>query len=46
MGLDEELKRQGYEFDDERTEREAPVEIWINKKVGLGVRLEWLRLWR
>jgi len=42
MGIDKELTKQGYEYDD----REAPAEIWINKKVGFGVRLEWFRLER
>ena len=42
MGLDEELIKQGYEYDDS----EAPAELWINKKVGFGFRLEWFRLGR
>ena len=43
MGIDKELQRQGYEYDD----REAPAEIWINRKTGLGFRLKWfwLRRW-
>jgi len=40
MGIDNELERQGYEYSD----CEAPVEIWINKKTGLGVKLEWFML--
>jgi hypothetical protein len=46
MGIDKELKKQGYEFDCDHSERESPAEIWINKKAGLGVRLEWFRLRR
>lgn len=42
MGIDTELEKQGYEY----SECEAPAEIWINKKIGLGVRLEWFRLRR
>jgi len=42
MGIDTELERQGYEYSD----CEAPAEIWINKKVGFGFRLEWFRLER
>lgn len=34
MGIDKELKRPGFEFGNERSEREAPVEIWIDKKTG------------
>ena len=44
MAIDEELQKQGYEFDNEYSDREAPAEIWINKETGLGVRLEWFRL--
>jgi hypothetical protein len=39
MGIDDELEKQGYEY----YESEAPIEIWINKKTGFGVRLEWFR---
>jgi len=46
MGIDKELRDQGYEFDYERSERESPAEIWINRKVGLGIRLKWFRLGR
>lgn len=46
MGIDGELRKQGYEFDCERSERESPAEIWINRKAGLGVCLEWFRLGR
>lgn len=46
MGIDEELRSQGYEFDCERSERETPAEVWVNRKAGLGIRLEWFRLGR
>jgi len=39
MGIDNELEKQGYEYCD----FEAPAEIWINKKTGFGVKLEWFR---
>jgi hypothetical protein len=42
MGIDTELERQGYEYSDS----EAPAEMWINKKVGFGFRLEWFRMER
>jgi len=42
MVIDKELEKQGYEYSD----CEAPAELWINKKAGLGVRLEWFRLAR
>ena len=46
MGLDELLQSQGYEFDDEWSELEAPAEVWVNTKAGLGIRLLWFRLRR
>jgi len=42
MGIDKELEKQGYKHSD----CEAPAEIWLNKKAGFGVRLEWFRLER
>ncbi len=42
MGIDTEFERQGFEHSD----CEAPAEIWINEKAGLGVRLEWFWLGR
>lgn len=44
MAIDKELRNQGYEFDVEYSENEATAEIWINKKDGLGIRLEWFKL--
>ncbi len=46
MGIDKALQSQGYEFDNGYSDREAPAEIWINKKAGMGVRLEWFMLRR
>ena len=40
MGIDDELERLGYQYYDS----EAPVEIWINRKTGFGVRLKWFRI--
>jgi hypothetical protein len=40
MAIDKELRKEGFEYDD----NQGPAEIWINKKAGLGVRLEWFRL--
>ena len=42
MGVDNEFEKQGYEY----YESEAPIEIWINKKTGFGVRLKWFRIER
>jgi hypothetical protein len=44
MAIDKTLQKQGYEFDIEYSDREAPAEIWINKKAGMGFRIEWFML--
>ena len=44
MGIDKELQKQGYEFNVEYSDREAPAEIWINKEAGMGFRIEWFML--
>jgi len=46
MRIDKQLKKKGFDLNHELTESEAPAEIWINEKVGFGVRLEWFRLGR
>jgi hypothetical protein len=44
MGMAKLLQGEGYELDDEQSDLAAPAEVWSNRKVGLGVRLEWFRL--
>ena len=44
MGIDDELRKQGYEFDEDCTGSKPGAEIWINKEIGIGLRLEWFRL--
>ena len=44
MGINKALQKQGYEFDEKYSESEAPVEIWINKETGMGLRIEWFIL--
>jgi hypothetical protein len=46
MGIDKMLRSCGFEFNFERTETEAPAEMWINEGAGFGVRLEWFKLRR
>ena len=46
MAIDKALQSQGYEFDIEYSDREAPAEIWINKEAGMGFRIEWFMLER
>jgi hypothetical protein len=42
MGIDKEFTNQGYE----RSDSEAPAELWINKKAGFGFHLHWFWLKR
>ena len=44
MGVNKALQKNGYEFDEKDSDSEAPAEIWINRKLSMGVRLEWFRL--
>ncbi len=46
MRVDEALEKQGFEFDEDRTEQEAPAEVWVNKRARLGIRLQWFWLRR
>ncbi len=44
MGIDKALQKQGYEFDKECTVREGNAEIWVNRKISMGMRIEWFML--
>ena len=44
MGIANALQNQGYEFDEECTDREGNAEIWINRKISMGMRIEWFRV--
>ena len=44
MGIANALQNQGYEFDEECTDREGNAEIWINRKISMGMRIEWFWL--
>ena len=44
MEIGEALKSQGYEFEYDHGDSEERIEVWINKKAGMALRLEWIRL--
>ncbi len=44
MGIQAELKKQGYRFHYQSIDGEDRKEVWINEKDGMAVRIEWLRL--
>jgi hypothetical protein len=44
MSIYKELKQLGYEFDHEYGDSEERTEVWVNRKAGMGLRLEWFGL--
>ncbi len=44
MGLRDELKRLGYEFDHAYGCSEDRTEVWLNRKRGVGIAIERFRL--
>lgn len=44
MGIKEELERQGYEFEYERTVGGDRRQVWTNKEAGMAIRIEWLKI--
>jgi hypothetical protein len=44
MSIGDELKEQGYQFEYEHGDSEGRTEVWINRKIGMAVRIEWFRM--
>ena len=44
MGIGEELKKMGYQFEYESGDSEDRTEVWTNKEAGMAVRIEWMKL--
>ena len=44
MGIHDELGKMGYVFEYEHGDSEERTEVWINRKAGMAVRIEWFRL--
>jgi hypothetical protein len=44
MGIHDELKKMGYQFEYARGDSADRTEVWTNKKAGMAVRIEWFRL--
>jgi len=44
MSIYDELSRLGYEFDHEYGDSEEKAEVWVNRKTGTGVLIEWFNL--
>ena len=44
MGIQEELKKQGYVFEYERARGKDRIEVWTNKGTRTAVRIEWIKI--
>lgn len=44
MSVYAELAKMGYEHDHEYGSSEERAEVWVNRKTGMGVLIEWFRL--
>jgi len=44
MGIEDELKRQGYKLEYESSDGEDRKQVWVNEKRGMAVRIEWMRV--
>ena len=44
MEIRQVLTQQGYELDNEEKSGEDRMEVWINRRTGRGVLVEWFRL--
>ena len=44
MGIQDELHKQGYEFDHDFGCSEDRTEVWVNQETGMGVAIKWFRL--
>ena len=44
MGLYDDLEKEGFEFDHEYGDSEGRTEVWVNRKTGRGVMIEWFSL--
>ncbi len=44
MSIQDELRKQGYEYDHEYGHTEDRTEVWVNRKTGRGIASEWFLL--
>ena len=44
MGIEQELQKQGYEYQYACELGEDRKQVWINKKAGIAIRIEWIRM--
>jgi hypothetical protein len=42
MTIHDELRKLGYEFGYEHGDTEERIEVWVNEKAGIVVRIEWM----
>ncbi len=44
MSIQDELKKEGYEFQYEHNEGEDHTEVWLHTAKSVGVRIEWFQI--
>jgi len=44
MSIADELRNLGYKLEYEYGDSEDRTEVWVNKKAGMAVRIEWMRI--
>ena len=44
MGIEQELKNQGYRLEYEQNEGEDKKQVWMNDKAGMALRIEWIKI--
>ena len=44
MSIYDELQKLGYAFDHEYGDSEERMEVWVNRKAGTGVMIEWFNM--
>jgi len=44
VGIQDELLEMGYEYDDGYGNMERRAEVWVNRKTGTGILVEWFHL--
>ena len=44
MTIEKELQSQGYELEYGCSDNEDRKQVWVNKKAGMAIRIEWLKM--
>ena len=44
MGIEQELKNEGYRLEYEHHDGEDKKQVWMNDKAGMALRIEWVKI--